>query len=72
MAHSVPRQTRTFIVENFLDCGLPYVRQLIIRRYVQFVQTLMTSANPVIWQLANLAVTTVRTPTGLNVKNIFD
>ena len=72
MAHSVPRQTRTFIVENYLDCGLPSVRQLILRRYVQFVQTLTTSANPVIWMLANLAVQTVRSTTGLNIKNIFD
>ena len=62
----------TFIVENYLDCGLPSVRQLILRRYVQFVQTLISSANPVIWQLANLAVTTVRSTTGLNIKRMFD
>ena len=43
---------------------------MIIRRYVQFIQKLTTSSNPVIWQLSNLAVTTVRSTTGLNVHNI--
>ena len=72
MAHGVPKQTRTYLVENLLCCGLPSVKQLVIRRYLQFLQTLLTSDNPVIWQLANLAVTTVKSNTGLNVKNIKD
>ena len=36
------------------------------------MQTLISCANPVIWQLANLAVTTVRSTTGLNIKRMFD
>ena len=72
MAHGVPRQTRSYLVENFLSFDLPSVKQLIIRRFVNFVQALLTSDNPVIWQLANLAVTTVQSNTGLNVKNIKD
>ena len=43
---------------------------MIIRRYVQFIQKLTSSSNPVIWSLSNLAVTTVRSTTGLNVSNI--
>ena len=43
---------------------------MIIRRYVQFIQKLTNSSNPVIWNLSNLAVTTVRSTTGLNVSNI--
>ena len=70
MAHNLPRQCRTFIVENYLAGSLPSVRQIIIRRFIQFTQKLVTSENPVIWQLSNLAVTTVRSTTGLNVKNI--
>ena len=31
---------------------------------------LVTSKNPVIWQLSNLAVATVQSTTGLNVSNI--
>ena len=72
MAHGVPRQTRSYLVENFLSFDLPSVKQLIIRRFVNFVQALLTSDNPVIWQLANLAVSTVQSNTGLNVKNIKD
>ena len=43
---------------------------MIIRRYVQFVQKLTTSSNPVIWQLSHLASVTVRSTTGLNIENI--
>ena len=70
MAHNLPRQCRTYIVENYLAGSLPSVRQMIIRRFVQFVQKLVTSENPVMWQLSNLAVTTIRSTTGLNVENI--
>ena len=66
MAHGVPRQTRTYLVDNYL-CPLPSVRQIIIRRYVQFLQSLMKSSNPVIGKLAHLSVTSVRSTTGYNV-----
>ena len=66
MAHELPRQTRTYFVENYL-CPLPSARQMILRRYVQFVQSLMTSANPVIGNLAQLSVSTVRSVTGRNI-----
>ena len=69
MAHDLPRQTRTYIVDNYL-CPLPSVRQLIIRRYVQFVQSLITSDNPIISQLASLSINSVRSVTGKNVINI--
>ena len=70
MSHSLPRQTRTYLVDHLLSYSLPSVQQLITRRFVQFVQTLTSSSNPVIWQLANLAVTTVRSTTGRNVSDI--
>ena len=69
MAHDLPRQTRTYIVDNYL-CPLPSVRQLILRRYVQFVQSLMTSDNPIISQLASLSVNSVRSVTGKNICNM--
>ena len=71
MAHDLPRQTRTFIVENYL-CPLPSARQMILRRYVQYVQSLLNSANPVISQLASLSVNSTRSVTGRNVKNMRD
>ena len=55
MAHDLPRQTRSFIA---------------LRRYVQFVQSLLDSDNPVINQLASLCVSSVRSVTGRNVHNM--
>ena len=71
MSHNLPRQTRTFIVENYLS-PLPSVKQIIIRRYVQYLQSLLSSPNPIICQIAHLAVNTTRSVTGKNVKNIRD
>ena len=45
---------------------------MLIRRYVQFVQSLSTSANPVISNLAKLSVNTVRSVTGRNIVKIRD
>ena len=52
--------------------SLPSIRQLILRKFVRYVQCLVSSANPVICQLANLAVKTTRSVTGKNVKNLID
>ena len=71
MAHNLPRQTRTYIVENYLST-FPSVKQLIVRRYVKFLQCLLSSRNPVIWKLASLAVSSTRSVTGKNVCNISD
>ena len=69
MAHDLPRQTRTFIVENYL-CPLPSARQMILKRYVQYVQSLLNSENPVISQLASLSVNSTRSVTGRNIKRM--
>ena len=45
---------------------------MILRRYVQYVQSLLNSANPVISQLASLSVNSTRSVTGRNVKNMRD
>ena len=42
----------------------------IIRRYVKYLQCLLSSNNETIWNLANLAINTTRSVTGLNVTNI--
>ena len=69
-AWGVSRLTRTYIVDHLLSCSLPPIRQLVIRRYIGFVQSLVTSKNPVISTLSNWAVNTVRSNTGLNLFNI--
>ena len=64
------RLTRTYIVDHLLSGSLPPVRQLVIRRYIRFVQSLVSSDNPVILALSHWAVKTVKSITGLNVFNI--
>ena len=66
MACELPRHTRTYIIENYC-CPLPSVRQQILRRYVQYVQSLIKSDNMIICQLAHLAVNSTRSVTGRNV-----
>ena len=69
-AWSVPRQTHTYIVDHLLSGNLPHIRQLILRRYSKFVQTLKRSKNPVISALAYWCVNTRLSTTGNNVANI--
>ena len=72
IAYELPPQCHTYIVDHYLSGPLPSLRQLLIKRYVQFVQKLFSGDNPVIQQVAALAVCTVRSVTGLNVKNISE
>ena len=72
LAHNLDRRTHTYFVDHFLTGSLPNVKQMIIRRYVKFVQTLNESNNSVIWSLAKLASNTVKSCTGLNIRNIED
>ena len=69
-AWCVPRQTRTYIVDNLLSGPLPHVRQLILRRYVRFVKCLVSSMNPVISTLSHWGVRSLQSVTGKNVANI--
>ena len=72
LAYNLPPQCRTYIVDHYLAGPLPSLKQVLIRRYVQFVQKLVTSDNPVISQVAKLSVQTVRSISGLNIRNIFE
>ena len=69
-AWGVSRLTRTFIVDHLLSDFLPTIRQLVIRRYIRFVQGLMASDNPVLRTLSDWSVKTAQSITGLNVLNI--
>ena len=70
LANNLPPQCHTYIVEHYLSGPLPSLKQIVIKRYVQFVQKLFSGENSVIQQVAALAVSTVRSGTGLNVYNI--
>ena len=71
-AWSVPRQTRTYIVDHLLAGPLPHIRQLILRRFVKYVKVLVSSMNPVISGLAYWGTRTRQSSTGRNVANIRD
>ena len=70
LAYTLPPQCRTYFVDHYLAGPLPSLKQVLIRRYVQFVQKLVTTANPVISQVAHLSVQNVRSVSGLNFRNI--
>ena len=67
----VSRLSRTFIVDHLLAGPFTPIRQLVIRRCVILVQGLISSTNPLVSTLANWAVNTVQSVTGLNVVNIW-
>ena len=64
------RATHTYIVDHLLSGNIPSVRQQIIMRYIKFVQTLISTMNPIISLLATLAVNSVLSTTGKNLANI--
>ena len=70
LANNLPSQCHTYIVEHYLSGPLPSLRQIVIKHYVQFVQKLFSGENSVLQQVAALAVSTIRSGTGLNVQNI--
>ena len=49
---------------------MPSVRQQILKRYIKFVTSLLSSPNPVINLLAVLSANTVQSTTGRNILNI--
>ena len=69
-AWGMTRLTRTHIVDHLLTDTLPPIRQLIVRRYIRFVQSLVSSENPVLSVLSHWAVKTVQSVTGSNVAKI--
>ena len=70
IANNVDRKTHTYFVDHYFSGQLPSVRQLIVKRYVQFVQSLVSSENQIVWHLSHLAINTVRSTTGSNIANI--
>ena len=70
IAWGVERATHTYIVDHLLAGDIPSVRQQVVQRYCKFVKGLLSSRNPIICTLANMAVETAESTTGLNIMNI--
>ena len=60
----------TYLVDHLLAGPHLHIRQLILRRFVKFVQGLVSSTNPIISALAYWGVQTRQSVTGKNVANI--
>ena len=69
-AWGVPRQTRTYLVDHLLSNPFPHIRQIILRKYLKFVQGLVCSMNPVLSGLSYWGVRTRLSTTGGNVANM--
>ena len=63
-----PRQTRTFLLQEVLNCGYSSARSDILSRYVNFFRGLQNSASYEVRVLANLSSRDVRSTTGKNLK----
>ena len=70
IAWGLDRATHTYIVDHLLTGNIPSVRQQITKRYIKFVNTLLSTVNPIISLLATLAVNSVQSTTGKNLANI--
>ena len=57
-------------MDHLLAGSFPHIRQLILRRYVNYVKGLVTSINPVLSGLSYWGVRTRCSATGRNVANI--
>ena len=59
-------------MDHLLAAPFPHIRQLILRRYVNYVKGLVTSRNPVLSGLSYWGVRTRLSATGRNVANIWE
>ena len=70
IAWGLDRATHTYIVDHLLTGNIPSVKQQIIKRYIKFVNALLSTVNPIISLLATLAVNSLQSTTGKNLANI--
>ena len=62
-----PRQTRTFLVQQVLSCGMTSARTDILTRYAKFFRGLRSSVSLEIRVLANLMSRNLESTTGRNL-----
>ena len=67
LAWHVPRQTHTYLVDNFLCSGLSSVRADILSRYLKFVQGLKMSPSREVTVMCGVVEGDVTTTTGQNL-----
>ena len=70
LAWDCPRQTKTFLVQQVLSCGISSARTDILARFVTFFRGLRTSASMEIRVLANLMGRDFQSTTGRNLRAV--
>ena len=65
-----PRETRNYLVQQVLSCGMTSARLDIMSRYAKFFKGLRTSTSREVATLANLMGRDVQTTTGKNIRLI--
>ena len=72
LAWSCPRDTRTYLTQEVLSCGLDTARCDILTRYAKFFRSLRLSPSNEVSVLANLASRDIRSNTGANIRVVED
>jgi hypothetical protein len=70
LAWSCPRETRTYLVQQVLSCGLDTARCDILTRYSKFFKNLRCSPSKEVAVLANLVSRDIQTTTGSNIRMV--
>ena len=72
LSWSCPRDTRTYLMQQVLSCGMDSAKTDILVRYAKFFKSLRTSPSREVRVLANLVSRDIRTPTGSNIRMVED
>ena len=67
LAWSVPRATRTYLVQQVLSCGYTTARTDILTRFVKYFQSLLVAPSHEVRTVALLVARDLRTTTGKNL-----
>ena len=70
LAWSCPRETRTYLVQQVLSCGMDNARCDILTRYSKFFKNLRISPSKEVSVLANLVSRDIQTTTGSNIRMV--
>ena len=70
LAWSCPRDTRTYLAQQVLSCGLDTARCDILTRYAKFFKNLRCSPSKEVAVLANVVSRDIQTTTGTNIRMV--
>ena len=72
LAWGLPQQTRTYILQQLLNCGHTSARVDILSRFVKFFHSLRSSASQEVQVLSRFLARDVQSVTGKNLRLVQD